>query len=741
MGLCPLGGARRLAFSLFLASCAAGQLRASPQFRYVWPLMTDKGVGNLTNVLPQCEAACDAYDVMSSDCNAVGIFDITYIYCECTPRNFGIIEECFDCQSVNATQEALMQGLLDDIVNTCNEKITAPDSTVSISAQKIVPRPSSTPNNAGPRWGGLRALLGWLRCLNAPNAPVRSRGPSPKRPAALSGSASFDPSGAIDPADTHPVLQAGRVAVITGAASGIGAAAARAFARLGMKIALADLPKKLPELEALAAELGPLFPPASAVSAPAASAPNPNESTEPGKETSGHDTTHNILIVPTDVSRLADVQHLRERVYDAWSEVGVLMNNAGIGGLDGVTGTSWDGLDAWHAVFDVNLFGVVNVQQVFVPSCLSLIHSSRDDISLPRPSVPEFVGVSAGVRDSDLGKREGFGVSAGDRESRIRIRARGSGEKRFGFEEEREASVFRRGFGNRAFGFGQEVRARRGSALRKRERLRCFGGGSGIALSVLVSVLVSALQVGYFGASGFCFGRPGASNASDCEFWSRVLPGVGVGGIAAAAAVGGKASGPVLLSFLFEVSNARFLRDSLSFFLLMRCGAAMLHQENPAMILNTGSKQGITNPPGNTAYNASKAAVKSLTEGLAHALRERNGASHGGGVTAHLVVPGYTFTGLTGANAPGAVKPAGAWTADETVGYILAQVAKGVFYVLCPDGETGVEIDQLRIMWAAADVAQGRPALSRWHRDYKALFEEYMREGQALAASEGALGV
>jgi hypothetical protein len=43
---------------------------------------------------------------------------------------------------------------------------------------------------------------------------------------ALSGSASFDPSGALDPADTHPVLHAGRVAVITGAASGIGAAAA-----------------------------------------------------------------------------------------------------------------------------------------------------------------------------------------------------------------------------------------------------------------------------------------------------------------------------------------------------------------------------------------------------------------------------------------------------------------------------------------------------------------------------------
>ncbi len=38
-------------------------------------------------------------------------------------------------------------------------------------------------------------------------------------------------------------------------------------------------------------------------------------------------------------------------------------------------------------------------------------------------------------------------------------------------------------------------------------------------------------------------------------------------------------------------------------------------------------------------------------------------------------------------------------------------------------------MDQLRIMWGAGDVAEGRPALSRWHRDYKALFEEYVKDG------------
>lgn len=58
----------------------------------------------------------------------------------------------------------------------------------------------------------------------------------------------------------------------------------------------------------------------------------------------------------------------------------------------------------------------------------------------------------------------------------------------------------------------------------------------------------------------------------------------------------------------------------------------MIHQENPSVIINTGSKQGITNPPGNAAYNASKAAVKSLTESLAHELRQTPNTK----LTAHL---------------------------------------------------------------------------------------------------------
>ena len=100
-------------------------------------------------------------------------------------------------------------------------------------------------------------------------------------------------------------------------------------------------------------------------------------------------------------------------------------------------------------------------------------------------------------------------------------------------------------------------------------------------------------------------------------------------------------------------------------------------------------------------------------------------------MTAHpLYSPGWTFTGLTGAG-KATEKPAGAWSAEETVIYMLDKVRAGEFYILVPDNETKRELDQLRIMWGAADIAEGRPALSRWHPNYKALYEEYIREGLA----------
>jgi len=148
----------------------------------------------------------------------------------------------------------------------------------------------------------------------------------------------------------------------------------------------------------------------------------------------------------------------------------------------------------------------------------------------------------------------------------------------------------------------------------------------------------------------------------------------------------------------------------------------MITQENPGSIIIAGSKQGITNPPGNAAYNASKAAVKILSENLAHDLRTR------GAITSvHLFVPGWTWTGMTGASST-ATKPDGAWTAEETVNYMVDKVRLGYFYIICPDNETSPELDRLRMQWAAEDVSQNRPPLSRWHPEWHPVFAEFVRD-------------
>lgn len=146
----------------------------------------------------------------------------------------------------------------------------------------------------------------------------------------------------------------------------------------------------------------------------------------------------------------------------------------------------------------------------------------------------------------------------------------------------------------------------------------------------------------------------------------------------------------------------------------------MLAQGAPAMIVNTGSKQGITTPPGNLAYNVSKSALKTYTEGLAHALRNEPGAS----VSAHLLIPGFTFTGMSGGTT---TKSPAAWTAAEVVDFMLASLARGDFYILCPDNETDRRTDERRMAWAIGDIIENRPALSRWHPDYAQAFAEFMK--------------
>lgn len=120
----------------------------------------------------------------------------------------------------------------------------------------------------------------------------------------------------------------GRVAVVTGAASGIGRALAERFAEEGMKIVLADV--EGPALEKAEAEM----------------------------KADGAD----VLFVQTDVSKADDVAALAERTLSAYSKVDVLCNNAGIGG------PSWTISDAdWRWVLGVNLWGVIHGVQTFVP--------------------------------------------------------------------------------------------------------------------------------------------------------------------------------------------------------------------------------------------------------------------------------------------------------------------------------------------------------------------------------------
>lgn len=171
----------------------------------------------------------------------------------------------------------------------------------------------------------------------------------------------------------------------------------------------------------------------------------------------------------------------------------------------------------------------------------------------------------------------------------------------------------------------------------------------------------------------------------------------------------------------------------------------MKEKGEEGIIINTGSKQGITMPPGNLTYNMSKAALKCYTEGLEHELR--NGDE--GKLRCALLVPGWVNTSImlksirADKKAKGEPfdastvffheeKPAnGAWMPHQVVDYMIEELDKGTFYIICPDNDVDCETDNLRMTWTMQDITERRPPLSRWHPDYKDKFAAFLDANKA----------
>ena len=175
----------------------------------------------------------------------------------------------------------------------------------------------------------------------------------------------------------------------------------------------------------------------------------------------------------------------------------------------------------------------------------------------------------------------------------------------------------------------------------------------------------------------------------------------------------------------------------------------MEESKEPGIIINTGSKQGITMPPGNLTYNMSKAALKCYTEGLEHSFMKKR-TTEDGKLRAALLVPGWVNTSIllksqrAKAEDPETFdkdsvffheeKPAsGAWMPSQVVDFMIEELDKGRFYVICPDNEVDRFTDNLRITWTSQDIVQDRPPLSRWHPDYTQAFNDFVAEEKKKA--------
>jgi NAD(P)-dependent dehydrogenase (short-subunit alcohol dehydrogenase family) len=149
----------------------------------------------------------------------------------------------------------------------------------------------------------------------------------------------------------------------------------------------------------------------------------------------------------------------------------------------------------------------------------------------------------------------------------------------------------------------------------------------------------------------------------------------------------------------------------------------MISRGRPGVIVNTGSKQGITTPPDDPAYNVSKAGVKAFTEALEHELRNIEGCK----IHAHLLIPGFVFTDLT--KGERTEKPAGAWNPDQLADFFIDSLNRGDFYILCPDNDVDRATDEKRMAWAIGDIIENRPPLSRWHPEYGDAFKAFIEKG------------
>jgi hypothetical protein len=72
--------------------------------------------------------------------------------------------------------------------------------------------------------------------------------------------------------------------------------------------------------------------------------------------------------------------------------------------------------------------------------------------------------------------------------------------------------------------------------------------------------------------------------------------------------------------------------------------------------------------------------------------------------------------------------PPGAGTAEQTVDFMIERLGQGDFYILCPDNDVPRRLDERRILWAAGDIVENRPPLSRWHADYTEAFAKFVKE-------------